>query len=82
MKETEIGLAWAGGVTLACLTTLSSALPLRHSRQHLTALSGLGMGVSLLCHAHTEHWTWLWGLTAGAYHYSLKLFVFQKVRHN
>ena len=79
-KETEIGLAWVGGVTLACLITLSSALPLRHSRQHLTALSGLGMGVSLLCHAHTPHWTWLWGLTAGAYHYSLKLFVFQKVR--
>ena len=79
-KETEIGLAWAGGVTLACLITLSSALPLRHSRQHLTTLTGLGMGVSLLCHAHTPHWTWLWGLTSGAYHYSLKLFVFQKVR--
>ena len=78
-RETEMGLAWAGGVALACVLTLSSALP-RHSRQYLTALSGLGMGVSLLCHAHTAHWTWLTSLTAGAYHYSLKLFVFQKVR--
>ena len=79
--HTALGLAWVGGVLVAGLLTASSLLP-RHCRQHLTALASLGSGLSLLGHEvlGPEHWVWVCGLATGAYHYSLKMFVFQKVR--
>ena len=77
--ETEMGAAWVSGVLVSGMVTVSAFLP-RHSRQYLCCLSGLGCGVTLLCHNYSPHWYWMYALTTGCYHYNLKMFVFQKVR--
>ena len=75
----EMGLAWVGGVFMTGIMTVSSLLP-RHSRQYLCIGSGLCSGLTLMLHHHVGQWPWIAGIFIGSYHYSLKMFVFKKVR--
>ena len=78
--HTRMGLAWVGGVLVSGLLTLSSLLP-RHYRQYLCISSGLCSGLSLILHQQLpDQWPWLAAMFIGAYHYTLKMFVFKKVR--
>ena len=77
--EREMGLGWMVGAVVAGLLSLTSLLP-RHGGQLLCQTAGLCSGLALLCLTSTHHWVWLAGISTGAYHYALKMFVFQKVR--
>lgn len=86
LLQVYLGVAWAtGSCVFGCLVVQRSG-ECRVGRQYLCQVSLLVCGLSLLAlttvqgfHGYVT-FTWVYGLFMGGYHYSLKMYVYQKVR--
>lgn len=84
--QVYLGLAWATGCCLFGCLVMQKSGDCRVGRQYLCQVSLLLCGLSLLALPSVEGYrgyvtfTWVYGLFLGGYHYSLKMYVYQKVR--
>ena len=86
LLQVYLGLAWALGCCIFGCLVLQRSGECRVGRQYLCQVSLLVCGLSLLSLTTVEGFhgyvtfTWVYGLFLGGYHYSLKMYVYQKVR--
>ena len=84
--QVYLGLAWALGCCIFGCLVLQRSGECRVGRQYLCQVSLLVCGLSLLSLTTVEGFngyvtfTWVYGLFLGGYNYSLKMYVYQKVR--
>jgi len=84
--QTHLGLAWIVGVVFFGALTLNSSRECHIGRQYLCQFSLLTSSAAVLSYAKLEGETgflaflWMFGISTGGYHYTLKMFVFEKVR--
>jgi len=84
--QTHIGGAWILGVLIFGILTLTSSRECHIGRQYLCQVALLSAAVSVLVFASLAKeagffiFVWFFGASAGGYHYSIKMFVFEKVR--
>ena len=81
-----MGLAWALGCILFGGIASTAAYDHRISKQYLCQAALFLCGVSIAVFAAVEGYNgyvafvWAYGLFCGGYHYSLKMFIYEKVR--
>jgi len=84
--QTYLGLAWICGVLMFGLLTVKNSVDCHIGRQYLCQAAGLTCGISVLAFTSVQGtngyliFVWIFGIFAGGYQYSLKMFVFEKVR--
>jgi len=84
--QTYLGLAWVCGVIMFGLLIVKNSVDCHIGRQYLCQAAGITCGISVLAFTSVQGasgyliFVWIFGIFAGGYQYSLKMFVFEKVR--
>ena len=84
--QTYFGLAWICGVFIFGLITVRNSVDCHIGRQYLCQAASLTCGISVLAFTSVQDsngyliFVWVFGIFSGGYQYSLKMFVFEKVR--
>ena len=85
--QVYIGLAWALGTLAFGLLLLSQSSECRIARQYLTQASLIMTGLSIFSvtavrgsYSGYVIFAWIYGIFNGGFHYSLKMYVYEKVR--
>ena len=85
--QVYIGLAWALGTLAFGLLLLSQSSECRIARQYLTQASLIMTGLSIFAITAVRGsssgyviFAWIYGIFNGGYHYSLKMYIYEKVR--
>ncbi|KAG5684299.1 hypothetical protein PVAND_013534 [Polypedilum vanderplanki] len=88
MLQVYLGCSWVLGCVIFGLLVVKNNVECRIARQYLLMTSGFMCGLTMLSlptinggnyHAYLL-FVWIYGLFLGGYHYSLKMFTFEKVR--
>ena len=85
--QVYIGLAWAIGTLAFGLLLLSQSSECRIARQYLTQASLIMTGLSIFSvtavrgsYSGYVIFAWIYGIFNGGFHYSLKMYIYEKVR--
>jgi len=84
--QLHLGLAWCLGCLFFGLMAASSSYDCRISKQYLCQAALLLCGISIMAFTAVEGYkgyvvfVWSYGVFLGGYHYSLKMYIYEKVR--
>ncbi|XP_048513587.1 monocarboxylate transporter 12-like isoform X4 [Athalia rosae] len=87
LLQTYLGLAWTLGCVAFGLLVVHHSVECRIARQYLTqaAVFMCGLCILALTAVHGNYhgyvmFTWIYGIFCGGYHYSLKMYTYERVR--
>lgn len=86
LLQTYLGLAWVAGCFLFGILVVQKSTDCRIGRQYLCQAAILICGMCILALTSVEGYNayvifvWVYGVFLGGYHYSLKMYVYEKVR--
>ena len=84
--QLHLGLAWCLGCLFFGLMAATSSYDCRISKQYLCQAALLLCGISIMAFTAVEGYkgyvvfVWSYGVFLGGYHYSLKMYIYEKVR--
>ena len=87
LLQTYLGLAWTLGCAAFGLVVVRNAVECRIARQYLCQAAVFMCGLSMLAlttvrgsyHGYVL-FAWIYGIFCGGYHYSLKMYTYERVR--
>nr|CAD7454644.1 unnamed protein product [Timema tahoe] len=87
LLQTYLGLAWTLGCAAFGLVVVQNSVECRIARQYLCQAAVLMCGLSILALTAVQGnyqgyvmFTWIYGIFCGGYHYSLKMYTYERVR--
>ena len=86
LLQAYLGVAWVLGCCIFGGVVVNNSTDCRISKQYLCQAALLMTGVSVAAFTSVEGYngfvvfTWIYGVFCGGYHYSLKMYIYEKVR--
>ncbi|XP_018897731.1 monocarboxylate transporter 2 isoform X2 [Bemisia tabaci] len=87
LLQTYLGLAWAVGCVAFGVVVVHNSVECRIARQYLCQAAVFMCGVSILALTTVQGnkygyvlFVWIYGIFCGGYHYSLKMYTYERVR--
>jgi hypothetical protein len=86
LLQAYLGMGWTVGCILFGCVVVNNSTECRISKQYLTQAALFMVGVAILAFTAVEGYNgyvvfvWIYGIFNGGYHYSLKMYIYEKVR--
>ena len=86
LLQAYLGIAWVVGCILFGCIVVNNSTECRISKQYLCQAALFMAGVSILAFTAVEGYNgyvvfvWIYGIFNGGYHYTLKMYIYEKVR--
>ena len=86
LLHTYLGIAWTLGCIIFGCVVVNNSTECRISKQYLCQAALFMSGLSILAFTAVQGYNgyvvfvWIFGICSGGYHYSLKMYIYEKVR--
>ena len=86
LLHTYLGIAWTLGCIIFGCVVVNNSTECRISKQYLCQAALFMSGLSILAFTAVQGYNgyvvfvWIFGIFSGGYHYSLKMYIYEKVR--
>ena len=86
LLHTYLGVAWTLGCIIFGCVVVNNSTECRISKQYLCQAALFMSGVAILAFTSVQGYNgyvvfvWIFGIFSGGYHYSLKMYIYEKVR--